>query len=414
MKLPMQLFTCIALLCFCQFTLAFTWQVSKHGNHQSIKSTIQLAKAYDTILVDAGLYIEQNIEITKPVVLKGVNLPVLDGQELFEIISIQSDDVVIDGFHIKNSGYSDLTEMAAVKIYKARNVTVSNNFFDNTCFGLYCLNAVRCTLINNRFVSSGMDEIKSGNGIHCWRSDSLTITGNRMSGHRDGIYFEFVTNSSIMRNQSISNIRYGLHFMFSHNNRFDENIFSDNGSGCAVMYSHHVIMTGNTFSKHVGSSSYGILMKEISDSYVKDNSFNHNTSGIYMEGTNRIEALHNDFSHNGTAMRMQASCSGNTITSNNFIANTFDVATNGSLMLNTLSGNYWDKYQGYDLDRNGTGDVPFHPISLYSLLTEQVPEAMMMLHSFMVTLLDNVERMIPTITPENFRDDQPAMKAIPL
>ncbi|HUM46688.1 MAG TPA: NosD domain-containing protein, partial [Chitinophagales bacterium] len=160
-------------------------------------------------------------------------------------------------------------------------------------------------------------------------------------------------------------------------------------------------------------ASYGILMKEISDSSVKGNHFRQNTAGIYMEGTNRIQVLNNDFSQNGTAVRMQASCSGNEIAANNFKSNTFDVATNGSLVLNTLNGNYWDKYQGYDLDRNGVGDVPFHPISMYSMLTEQVPEAMMLLHSFMVTLLDNVEKIIPTITPENFLDDQPAMKPFP-
>ena len=412
MKNVNQLLLITGLLCLFQQLQAFTWQVSKQGSLVSIQLAIRQAKANDTIVVESGLYLEKNMVIDKPLVLIGKNKPVLDGEELYEIISIRSNGVVIDGFQLVRSGYSDLTEMAAVKIYNASRVTIRNNFFDDTRFGIYSQHSKNCIILNNRFQASGMDEMQSGNGIHCWRSDSMTITGNFISGHRDGIYFEFVTNSSIINNQSLRNIRYGLHFMFSHNNRFDRNIFSDNGSGCAVMFSHDVVMTGNTFSKHTGSSSYGILMKEISDSFVQGNTFNHNTSGIYMEGTNRIEVLGNDFSRNGTAMRMQASCSGNMIKGNNFLSNTFDVATNGSLMLNTLTGNYWDKYQGYDLDRNGVGDVPFHPINLYSMLTEQVPEAMMLLHSFMVTLMDNVERMIPTITPENFRDDQPVMKVL--
>ena len=95
---------------------------------------------------------------------------------------------------------------------------------------------------------------------------------------------------------------------------------------------------------------------------------------------------------------------------NNFISNTFDVATNGSLVLNTFTNNYWDKYEGYDLNHDGTGDVPYHPVSLYAMIIEINPIAAMFLRSFMVTLLDKTEKIVPSITPENFRDDSPMMK----
>ena len=63
-------------------------------------------------------------------------------------------------------------------------------------------------------------EQQIGNGIHAWKSDSLIIAGNRIHGHRDGIYFEFVTHSVIWRNISEMNIRYGLHFMFPNNDAY--------------------------------------------------------------------------------------------------------------------------------------------------------------------------------------------------
>lgn len=393
---------------------AATLHVSNSGKLNSIQAALQQSAAGDTIVIAGGTYREKNLVITKPVVLLGRDRPVLDGEDRFEIISVKSANVVINGFHFTRSGYSDITELAAVKVYYVSHVTITNNFFDDTYFGVYCLHTGNGLIMDNTFRAKAVEEMKSGNGIHCWQCDSMTISRNNITGHRDGIYFEFVTNSAITNNQSMRNVRYGLHFMFSHGNRFDHNIFSGNGSGCAVMFSNNVIMTNNTFSENWGSASYGILMKEISDSYVKGNLFSQNTSGIYMEGTNRLAVLNNSFTKNGTAMRMQANCNGNSIRSNNFMANTFDVATNGSLVLNTLTGNYWDKYAGYDLDRNGIGDVPYHPISLYSMLTEQVPEAMMLLHSFMVTLLDNVEKIIPTITPENFVDERPVMKPLEL
>jgi nitrous oxidase accessory protein len=33
--------------------------------------------------------------------------------------------------------------------------------------------------------------------------------------------------------------------------------------------------------------------------------------------------------------------------------------------LMNLIENYWDKYEGYDLDKNKIGDIPYHPLSLY-------------------------------------------------
>ena len=51
----------------------------------------------------------------------------------------------------------------------------------------------------------------------------------------------------------------------------------------------------------------------------------------------------------------------NDFENNTFRYNSSDVSTNGKLVLNTFDQNYWDKYEGYDLDRNGMGDVPFTP-----------------------------------------------------
>jgi nitrous oxidase accessory protein len=102
------------------------------------------------------------------------------------------------------------------------------------------------------------------------------------------------------------------------------------------------------------------------------------------------------------------------IRSNNFIANTFDVATNGSLSLNTFEGNYWDKYEGYDLDRDRVGDVPFRPLSLFSVIVEKNPTAMLLFRSFMINLLDRSEKIIPTLTPAQFSDPAPLMQAVDL
>lgn len=260
----------------------------------------------------------------------------------------------------------------------------------------------------------GNNEIQSGNGIHCWKSDSMYIYNNTVSGQRDGIYFEFVTNSKIEKNVSEKNVRYGLHFMFSHFDSYTNNIFRHNGAGVAVMYTHDITMYGNTFTDNWGSAAYGLLLKDISNSTIEKNNFTGNTTGIYMEGSSRLKIHHNNLSGNGYAMKIQASCDGNVIEKNNFKGNTFDVTTNGTLVQNDFDNNYWDKYSGYDLNRDGIGDVPHHPVNMFSMIIEQMPVAMIFFRSFMVDLMDRTEKAIPSLTPENFRDNKPRMKQIKL
>jgi nitrous oxidase accessory protein len=83
-------------------------------------------------------------------------------------------------------------------------------------------------------------------------------------------------------------------------------------------------------------------------------------------------------------------------------------------MLNKFYSNYWDRYEGYDLDKNGFGDVPYHPLSMYSMVVEQNPNSVILLRSFMVSLLDKAEKAIPSITPEQLVDEKPLMRRIDL
>ncbi len=386
---------------------------SKHAI-TSIQQAIQIAVKGDTVLVDAGVYHEKNLVIDKTIFLIGEGHPVLDGEHKYEIISIKAPGVVVDGFKVIHSGVSSIEDFAGIKIYNTRDVVIKNNVLDDTFFGIYSQYGTNCTIENNTLTAYAKQEQQSGNGIHCWKSDSMRIIANTVSGHRDGIYFEFVTNSVIWRNTSFENLRYGLHFMFSNNDAYITNIFKNNGAGVAVMFSHHVKMFHNFFEENWGDAAYGLLLKEIADSYIDNNRFTKNTIGIHMEGTSRISMQKNVFEDNGWALKIQASCMDIALSNNNFLGNTFDVGTNGSLVLNTFENNYWDKYDGYDLNKDKIGDIPYRPVSMYSMIIEQNPPAMMLFRSFMTALLDKTEKVIPTLTPENLKDNHPLMKPLPL
>ncbi|MBK9150542.1 MAG: nitrous oxide reductase family maturation protein NosD [Saprospiraceae bacterium] len=377
----------------------------------SLKEKIEQAEPGDTIIVRKAHYRPGNMIIQKPIVLKGLDYPVLDGEFRYEVFTIASLDVVIEGFHIINSGRSSMQDMAAIKCLDAHNVILRNNILENTFFGIHISNTNNARVECNTLRSKSTYEYEHGNGIHLWKCKDADITGNNIHGHRDGTYIEFVTHSSISENISRGNIRYGLHFMFSHDDTYRHNVFKNNGAGVAVMYTANVTMLYNSFENNWGSSAYGMLLKDIRDSHVRYNEFIANTTGIYMEGTSRTIFEHNIFRENGYAVKLMASCDGNNFQNNSFVLNTFDVSTNGLAVFNKIDGNHWDKYQGYDLNQDGYGDIAYRPVSLYSMIVEQVPPAVMLWRSFLVFLLDRAEKVLPVVTPENLKDNKPLMKS---
>lgn len=381
---------------------------------RSLKKAIEMADKNDTILVLQGVYREGSIILTKSITILGTGNPVLDGENKYEILLISGKNISIKGLCFRNSGYSALNDFASVKLVDCSSITIENNSIERSYFAIHVSNSTNIVVRKNRIEGSPLSEQLTGNGIHLWKSNHATIEDNHVRGHRDGIYFEFVTESLIRNNHSEGNIRYGLHFMFSNDDVYKSNRFSNNGAGVAVMYSKRVKMEGNHFELNWGPSAYGILLKDITDSEIRHNIFYRNTVGIHMEGNSRISIQQNSFRENGWAVKVQASCDDNSFSMNNFIANSFDIATNGTMVLNSFDNNYWDKYEGYDIDKDGIGDVPYHPVSMYSMLIEQNPASVLLLRSFTVSLLDKAEKVIPGLTPEALVDNKPLMKSLKL
>ena len=379
---------------------------------ETISSAIARAHKGDTLIIPAGLYIEPTIVVDKPMFIKGENFPELNGQNKNEILEIKSDSVTVTGLKLSHPGRSDRTDMAALKIFSCRNVVIRSNIIEQAYFSIYLQGCVDCLVYNNYIHGVKTTEMLAGNGIHCWHCDSLKIFQNNISSQRDGIYFEFVTNSIILGNFSHNNERYGLHFMFSNSDTYTSNIFRENGAGVAVMYTKDLKMLHNQFLYNWGAAAYGLLLKDISDSRIEGNTFRENTEAIHIEGSSRMEITNNLFLSNGWAAQVQASCMDITMARNCFVGNSFDISTNGDLVLTKFDGNYWDKYEGYDLGRDGIGDVPYRPVGLYSVIIEKVPAALMLYRSPMTSLLDKAEKVIPGMTPVDLIDNSPLMKSI--
>ena len=102
----------------------------------------------------------------------------------------------------------------------------------------------------------------------------------------------------------------------------------------------------------------------------------------------------------------------NNFSKNNFVSNSFEVTTNSTRNYNTFANNYWADYQGYDLNKDGIGEVPHHPVKLFSLLVEKNRPTLLLLRSFFVELLNTAENVFPVLTPETLIDKYPQMSFI--
>lgn len=386
--------------------------VGTGGRFHSIREALQIAKEGDVINVHAGVYKEGELVITKSVSIKGSKESILDGEHKTSVLVVRANGVYIQGLTIRNSGYSDLHELSGIRLENVSRCRIEGNYFYDNYFGIYLANSRHCKILHNRVEGLAKTETSSGNGIHLWKSEYNLLIGNHVSGHRDGIYFEFVKHSAIISNLSELNLRYGLHFMFSDDDSYRFNIFRNNGSGVAVMYTRRVTMDHNRFEHNWGSAAYGLLLKEISYSRINNNTFSMNTTGLYMEGSNQTVVENNDFIRNGWGLRILGDCFDDSVRFNNFKGNTFEVATNAIRSMNVFYRNYWDQYRGYDLNHDQVGDIPYHPVSLYSKITEESPFTLMLLHSFFIDLMDQAEKVVPTITPEAFKDEFPLMKPL--
>ncbi len=402
----------LALLAAVPTARAADLTVGAGGRYATITEALAAARPGDRVLVRAGTYREPTLVVRTPrVIVEGQGWPALDGQEAREVFVIAADDVTVRGLVVMNTGVSNLEDRAGIRARDVRNCVIEHNRLVDNLWGIYLQRSADCIVRDNDIVAHGTRQTTSGNGIHLWYSPGARVERNHVRGHRDGIYFEFSTLGVTTDNVSEQSQRYGLHFMFSDSCRYERNVFRENTSGVAVMYSRGVVIHANRFERSWGSAAYGLLLKEMLGGEISDNVFIKNSIGLYVEGSTRLEVRGNEFIQNGWAAKVLADANDNRFTANRFTGNAFDVTTNSRSATSTFDGNWWDNYQGYDLDRDGVGDIAFHPVRFFALVVEQHPTALLLLRSPLVSILDAAERVMPVLTPEALVDRHPLMRA---
>ncbi len=392
------------------------WKVCPSCDVTSIRQAVTSAAPHDTIYIAPGRYRAHDITIRKPLTIIGTPAAIVDADNKGAAFLVQADSFTMKGLSIRNVSFSALEENSAITVVNSKHYRLEDLHIDSVYFGILIENSdsgtIRhCTI---RSSTSGATEGTMGNGIHLWKCSAALLSGNHISGMRDGIYFEFVQQSLIEHNVSRQNLRYGLHFMFSNHDVYRANRFERNGAGVAVMFSKNIEMYQNQFLENWGMNAYGLLLKEIYDGVIRHNHFEKNTVAIQNEGSVRITYEENEFYFNGWAVNFLGGAYDNLFLHNNFVGNSFEVSYFGRANNNRFEENYWSKYHGYDLDRDGFGDIPHYPVDLFTYLAHSVDESIILLRSLFVELLSFAEKVAPVLTPADILDPKPLMNLWPL
>ncbi|MHB8075816.1 nitrous oxide reductase family maturation protein NosD [Desulfosporosinus fructosivorans] len=412
-------------------------EVSPTGVITTITEAIAKAEPGDEITVHPGVY-EGQLLIDKSVKLIGLNYPKIEAGGNGDVITIKADGVTVQGFEVRGSGRRLERSDAGIKIYSKNNTVKDNHILDNL-FGLYLNKASQNILEGNliqglpvqkKFEKSQDENTQyagvhpafegdGGDGIHLFAASENTVINNTIKDTRDGIYFNYASGNELIGNR-ISNVRYGIHYMYSDHNAFQENILINNVAGAALMFSKDITFKNNIFAHSRGHRSYGLLFATCDDSLAEGNIFIDNTRGAFFDVSLRNVFRNNLVASNDVGIDLISSSSDNLFVGNNLMDNLQQVAMiagqvgDGNAFSKDGQGNYWNDYRGFDLDRNGIGDIPYLSGDPFAYLMKKAPAVRLFLNSPAATALEFSERMFPIINVPKVKDSFPYVEPIPL
>ncbi len=191
------------------------------GNYTKIQNAIEDTSDGDTVFVfdDNSPYYE-NIFINNSINLIGEDkyTTVIDARKMGSVVYLDSNDINISGFTIKNS--SSLAWFGSGIVHIRKNNNIFDNIITNNCFGIYCwydsfdINVCKNIIIDNEYGISLYNSINAKiinntikNNIRglILSGEHHYITRNTFKENKYAIWSETGGNSSIILNDIIDN-----------------------------------------------------------------------------------------------------------------------------------------------------------------------------------------------------------------
>ncbi len=322
---------------------------------------VELTPAGGVLRPEPGHY-SGPVVIKKPITIDGQGKVTIDAEGEGSVITIEAKNTVLRGLHLTGSGNS-FDQVSAGITLKADQALIENNHIDKVLFGVHVSGGNENIIRNNTISSIDTTASQRGDGLRMWNSHDNLIEKNKFIRIRD----LYVTNSLTNRfvDNEINNSRIGFEFVFSHENEIIGNSIKNNLTGIVLIYSNDILVSKNHISHLRSIAGSAMALKESNSVEVLDNVILHCTAGISanapLDPENVLTIKNNLFSYNDIALYFYGEEGGHIIHGNKFVSNMLDVQASSTpaAFYNDWSGNYWDNYEGFDLDEDGYGDTPY-------------------------------------------------------
>ncbi len=382
------------------------WVVEPNGT-LSLQQALEQAQSGDTIRVRGGIH-KGNFKVDKTITLIGENSPVLDGEGKGSVLHLGAPRCVVRGFHIRNSGIILNAQDSGIRVSKPECLVESNRL-EAVLFGVHLEHAPYTIVRNNQIRSHDLPVARRGDQIRVWYSHHSVIEGNQVEGGRDLVYW--YSENITIRNNTVRNSRYGVHFMYCDQSLVEGNHLEGNSVAIYIMYSKRVRLQVNRLLHSRGVSGMGLGIKDSYQLQVERNLIANNRIGIFIdggEGTYR----ENWIVRNDVGFHLVQAVEPNYFEKNQIIENTEQVRSErpDSVRGVRWTGNYWSDYIGYDLDGDGVGDVPYRLVRVFDQVASQNSALRLFEYSPSAQALDFSARLFPLFVPQpRAEDPQPLM-----
>ncbi len=397
-----------------------TLDVGPGRQYADLAGALADARDGDTVVVHGGVY-PGPVVIDRAVALVGENDAVIDGRGTGTVVAMQSDHARLTGFVIRNSGSRLDKEDAGIGVYAT--ATVTHNVLQDVLFGIDVQRAPESVITDNTIVGRDLPMPRRGDAVRLWESAGSTLAHNSVDRARDIVVW-YSADTTVTGN-TVTNSRYGLHFMYASGSNVEGNRLYRNAVGAYAMYSSDLSYVGNEFTGNHGPSGYGLALKESSRIEIRDNVFAGNRTGIYFDNSplepdafNHVR--NNVIANNDIGLAFVPSVKRNVFTSNRFEDNFEQVAVvaggafEGNIWTEDGVGNFWSNYAGFDADGDGIGDVPHSEASLFHSLLVTEPVLRLFSLSPAQTALDLAARAFPVFRPPASLVDTAPLTRAPL
>ena len=375
----------------------------------TLQARVDAAAPGGTVEVGPGVY-PGDLVIDKPLRLTGRGRPRLAGSGAGSVVRVRADGVVIEGFDIDGRGGGDLGRDSSGIHVAANGVTVRDCRITRSLFGVYLREAKGSRVERCRIDGiPGKDPGEKGSGIHVWNTDGFTLSDNAIAGVRDGFYIQS-SSHGVIRGNTARDLRYGLHYMFSDDNLFEDNLFENGAAGTALMYSKRIVFRRNRFLHNRGFASVGLLLKACDNVLAESNLIADNARGVFLEGSYNNVFRGNVVAESDAAIVLYDSCAGNRFEGNSFVANQTPLTLVGRRTDTRFDGNYWSDNGEPDLDGDGRCDRPYRLSSVFDHFRGNLTAADLFTQGFAAAALGAAEKTFPVLEAVPVEDHAPLLR----